>query len=63
MRWMGLLLGVPAGAVVAAYLSMVVELDRMPRKPVHPRRAAAGDATRSEPPAFATSAAFATTHD
>ena len=28
MRWIGLLLGVLAGTVAAAYLSLVVELDR-----------------------------------
>ena len=33
MRWIGLLLGVLVGTVVAAYLSMVFELDRMLREP------------------------------
>jgi hypothetical protein len=32
MRWLGLLLGVLLGTVAAAYLSLVVEFDRVPRR-------------------------------
>jgi hypothetical protein len=33
MRWFGLVVGVVAGSVVAAYLSAVVELDRARIRP------------------------------